>query len=134
MRKDGWRNLLIAHLSRVVRQPFEMGQHDCALFAAGCVEAMTGADYAADFRGRYKTMKGGIRVLRKAGFEDHIALAASHFDEIAPAFAGEGDLAAVDTPDGLALGVVQGAGVYVLGLDGLGVVSRLQAVRAFRVI
>lgn len=134
MRKDGWRNLLIAHLSRVVRLPFEMGQHDCALFAAGCVEAMTGADYAADFRGRYKTLKGGIRVLRKAGFDDHIALAASHFEEIAPAFAGVGDLAAVDTPDGLALGVVQGAGVYVLGLDGLGVVSRLQAVRAFRVI
>ena len=89
---------------------------------------------AADWRGRYSTMRGGLRVLRKAGFEDHIALAAAHFPEVPPLMAQPGDLAVVPTDDGQALGVVQGEAVYVLGPHGLGLVSILSASRAFRVI
>lgn len=134
MRVPDWRDRLVAYLHSARQRPFEFGQHDCSLFAADCVAAMTGQDMAAKWRGRYATMKGGLRVLRKAGFADHIALAAAHFPEVPPLLAQPGDLAVVPTDDGPALGVVQGEAVYVLGPNGLGLVSIMSATRAFRVI
>lgn len=94
---------------------------------------MTGEDPAAPFRGRYRSTKGGLRVLRRAGYRDHLALAEAHFEEVPPAFARVGDLAAVLGADGPALGVVQGERIYVLRPEGLASVSLLQASRAWRV-
>lgn len=134
MRHPDWKLRLMQYLGEAARTPFQPGQHDCALFAAGAVEAMTGIDYARPFKGRYTTLKGGVRMLREAGFADHIALAAAWFPEIAPAFAAPGDLAVIETPDGPAMGVVQGEGVYVLTVDRLGIVPMPGATRAFRVM
>lgn len=133
MRRADWHNRLVQYLSEVIYAPPEMGRHDCALFLAGAVEAMTGADYAAPYRGRYTTMQGGLRILRKDGFADHIALAAHHLEEIPVAFAAPGDGAVVETEDGPALGVMQGEMIYVVGVRGSAVVPRARATRAFRV-
>ncbi len=133
MRLPDWKPRLIAWLSEVVRAPFRFGQHDCALFAAGAVQAMTGRDPAARFRGRYRTLRGGLRILRAAGFDDHIALAASQFAEVHVSRAAPGDLAVVPTTEGDALGLVQGEAVYVLMPTGLGMVPMTLASRAFRV-
>jgi hypothetical protein len=133
MRLPDWKQRLIAYLEDCVRRPFQFGRHDCALFAAGAVQAMTGTDPAADWRGRYRTLKGGLKAVRRAGYADHIALAAAVLPEVHPAFAAPGDLAVIGTPDGPALGVVQGEGVYVLGPDRIGLVSMGDAVRAFKV-
>lgn len=46
---------------------FEWGRRDCCLTVADAVQAMTGQDFARDLRG-YKTEKGAIKRLRKAGF------------------------------------------------------------------
>lgn len=133
-RLPDWRPRLVAFLTAAQRAPFRPGQHDCALFAAGAVAAMTGQDYAAPYRGRYTTIRGGIRVLRADGFADHIALAAHHLPERPVAFARAGDLAVVPTEDGPALGVVQGAGIYVLSpAGGLSLVPLTAATRAFGV-
>ena len=134
MRRADWQIQLIQFMGDAARTPFQSGVHDCALFAAGAVFAMTDQDFAAGYRGRYSTLKGGFKLLQKAGFEDHIALAASLFEEIPPAFAAVGDLAVVPTEQGDALGIVQGSGIYVLTPDRLGVVSLLIASRAFRVV
>lgn len=134
MRHPDWKLRLMQYLGEAARSPFVPGQHDCALFVAGAVEAMTGIDYARPFKGRYTTLKGGLRVLREAGFADHAALAAAWLPEIAPAFAAPGDLAVIETPDGPAMGVVQGEGIYVLTVDRLGIVPLLGAARAFRVM
>lgn len=95
---------------------------------------MTGIDFAAPYRGRYTTTRGGLRVLRRAGFADHLALAAAHLPEIHPSMTREGDLVALPTPEGLALGVVQGALAYVPGAAGVAIVSTATAQRAFKVI
>jgi hypothetical protein len=129
----GWRNRLKSYASASAREPFAYGRHDCALFAAGAVEAMTGHDPAADWRGRYTTLLGGLRVIRKSGHDDHIAAAAAWFAEIPPAKAQVGDLAVVAGDDGPALGVVAGPHVWVLRPDGLGTVPLTMAERAFRV-
>jgi len=134
-RRHDWRPALLAYMQAVAPIPFQWGRHDCALFAAGAVEAMTGEDFAAPYRGRYTTLLGGLRVLRRDGFADQAALTASLFEEIAPALAGVGDIAVVPEGDVIALGVVQGPRIYVVGPDvtGIGTVDLLRASRAFRV-
>ena len=131
-RLPDWRGRLRAYASSAARTPFNYGRHDCALFAAGAVAAMTGEDPAAGWRGRYTTLRGGLRVIRKAGHADHIAAAAAWFTEIPSAFAQVGDLAVAPGDAGLALGVVAGAHVWVLRPEGLGTVPLTMALRAFR--
>jgi hypothetical protein len=133
-RKPDWKIRLITYLGEAARKPFQPGKHDCALFAAGAVKAMTGKDFARGYRGRYRTLKGGLKTLQKAGFADHIALAASLLEDIPVSFAGPGDLAVIATPDGPALGVVQGEGIYLLTMDDrMGLRPMAEAIRAFRV-
>jgi len=145
----GWQARLVTYMADCRARPFAPGRHDCALFAAGAVQAMTGHDPAATWRGRYQTQAGGLRLLRRAGHDDHIVLAATLFAEIPVMVAGPGDLAVIETEDspalgpefdpafgpalGPALGVMQGAAIYVLGPGGLGLMPRNAATRAFRV-
>ncbi len=133
MRVPDWKTQLIAYLADAARTPFQPGVHDCALFSAGAVLAMTGVDFAADWRGRYTTLTGGLRVLRRAGYTDHIDLAARNFAEVPTAFMHLGDLAVIPTPEGPMLGVVQGEGVYVLSLTHMIIEPRARATRAFKV-
>jgi hypothetical protein len=134
MRLPDWKARLTEYVATCARTPYALGQHDCALFAAGAVEAVSGVDPAAAWRGRYQTKEGGLRVLKRAGVTDHIAATAAALPEIAPAFAAAGDVACVmdEASGGLALGVVQGELVYVLRPDGLGLVPRSTMTRAFR--
>jgi hypothetical protein len=132
-RHTDWKTRLVDYLGRVAPLPFTYGQHDCALFTMGAIEAMTGMDPGAPFRGRYETLRGGIRVVRRAGFRDHVAIIAGLFDEIGPVFAQAGDVAVVDGLDGPALGIVQGEFIYALSPDRLDLLPLLSARRAFRV-
>ncbi|MBN8291020.1 hypothetical protein JI664_03490 [Rhodobacter sp. NTK016B] len=130
----GWQNRLVAYLAAAGRERFVPGQHDCALFASGALAAMTGVDLAAPYRGRYTTERGGIRILRKDGYHDHVALAAAHLRTRADGErARPGDLAVIPTETGPALGVVQGAAVYVLTPDRLALVPLAQAVTVLEV-
>jgi hypothetical protein len=133
-RRPDWQPCLFAYLADVTRRPLAPGRHDCALFAAGAVEAMTGVDPAAAWRGRYTSFNAGLKALKKAGFRDHIALVASHFPEVAPAFAQVGDLGVIRLLGELpALGIFTGEHLAVLRDSGLGFVPREMAPEAWRV-
>ena len=67
MRLRDWQSRLDAAIREARARPFEWGRHDCALFAAGCVAALTGADPASDLRGRYTTETGAARVIKRLG-------------------------------------------------------------------
>lgn len=132
-RTPNWRLGLGNYLSAVARKKFKPGSHDCALFVAGAVEAMTGTDFAKGHRG-YRTLKQGRAKLKKKGYSDHVAYAADQLPEIPVLMAQVGDIAVVDDGAGEdVLGVVQGSGVYALGLEGLAVVSLVSAKRAFKI-
>lgn len=133
MRRNDWYQRLVQYLESVAIRPYEDGVHDCALFFAGAVEAMTGVDYAEPYRGRYSTIRGGIRILRKDGFDDHVALAAHHLKEKPVSFANVGDGAVIETEDGPSLGVVQGEYIYALGPEGQLLFDLTTAVRCFEV-
>jgi hypothetical protein len=134
MRRHDWKPRLAAHVAAAARRPYAAGSHDCALFAAGAVEAVRGEDPAAGFRGRYGSKAAGFRMLARAGYQDLAEAVAATLDEIPPAFAAAGDVSLVADPEGgpPVLGVVQGEAVYVLREDGLGLVPRALMLRAFR--
>ena len=131
---DDWRQRLRAYLAAQSDVPFSWSDADCGAFAGGAVEAMTGENPHAKVAGKYKTMKGALRALKRAGHEDHVAYAASVLSEIEnPLFAQFGDIAVVNSPEGPALGVVVGAHIEVRAPHGRGLVPLTDAKRAFRV-
>ena len=123
-------SMLIAYAADAGQRPFRPGHHDCALFAAGWVKIATGQDHARGWRSTYRSLRRGQQLLEEAGFADHVALAAAHLPEIAPAFAQVGDLAALDDQ---AFGIVAGEMIYCLKPQGLGLVPRGPRRRAFAV-
>lgn len=134
-RLPDWQHRLQAWLQAATGQPMRYGHFDCGLFGAGAVEAQTGVDLAAPFRGRYTTFRGGIRVLRRAGYRDHVDLIARHLREIHPITALPGDIAAVPDADGRpAVALVQGSAVYVLApAGGFGFAPLTEIQRLFKV-
>lgn len=128
-----WQPRLITYLAEAGKRPFEDGVNDCALWLAGGVLAMTGTDYAAPYRGRYSTIRGGLRILRRDGFRDHIALAEHHLARKPVSFARPGDGAVVPVRGEMALGIVQGTRIYVLNQAGLALVPLTSAVAALEV-
>jgi len=123
-------SLLITYAAEAGARSFRPGRHDCALFAAGWVKQVTGQDYARGWRSTYRSLKRGQQLLEEAGFTDHVALAATHLPEIAPAFAQVGDIAVLDDN---AFGITAGEMIYCLKPQGLGLVPRGQMRRTFAV-
>lgn len=128
-KRTGWQAPFVAFMRENRRRPFEPGKWDCAVWAAGAVEIMTGEDHLRGFRG-YRTIAEGKRFLQAKGFEDHVAYVASVLPEIWPSRAQVGDLAVID---GQSLGIVQGAQVYMFGVNGFGMAPFDIIGRAFRV-
>lgn len=116
--------------------PFEWGKHDCALSAAKAVQVQLkdDVDFAADFRGKYSTMEGGLKLLRKAGFKDHAGLIASLLPEIPVSMAQIGDIVAVDFGElGVTLMLVAGHRIIGPMPDMAGNLPLTRASRAFAV-
>lgn len=132
-RRDDWRPALHEAIETTRREPFQWGERDCALFVADCVKAMTGLDLGFGFRGGYDDAVGAMKAIRRAGFQDLPAVAASFFEEIHPVRAAVGDIAAIETAEGWSLGIYGGPRVTVLRPDGLGSVDRSMVTKAFRV-
>lgn len=128
-RKNGWRSRLGAVISAAGARHFEVGVHDCALFTADCVLAMTGIDLAEPWRGKYSTYREGLGLMLDCGYQNPKALVAAHFDAIHVSQAVPGDLCFVRS----AGGVLQGHGAYVLTSSGLGLIPVDQVTHAFRV-
>ena len=73
MRLRDWQSRLDATIAAHRAMPFAWGAHDCALFAADCVQAVTGTDPAADLRGKYRTEAGAARHIKRLGGMEAIA-------------------------------------------------------------
>lgn len=133
MRRADWHQRLTVYLAECQSRPFAYGRHDCALFAAGAIEAMTGHDPAGNDRGKYKTIRGGLGRLKRRKIKDHIAAADTMFEACATNMVRPGDLVAVKADPGMALGIVQGEMIYVLSPSGLGLVPITLAEKAWKI-
>lgn len=106
---------------------FAFGVWDCGLLCAEWVRLVRGVDPAAAWRGRYSTELGLARLLKRRG-----GLVA-HFDQCLAGVGifrtdepGRGDIAVVETPQGLTGGIVNGVTIMFARAD-VGLVIRHRA-------
>lgn len=66
-RVGDWPIALSRFLDDYADKPFVWGENDCILFAASAVQALTGNDLAASWRGKYKSEAEARKILEKLG-------------------------------------------------------------------
>ncbi len=135
-RNEGWEKRLAELVQARMSMPFCWGTFDCVLFAADVVQALTGEDLAAAFRGRYSTELGARRkMLHMFGADVQSVVMRYRFPEILPAAARRGDLGVFDGSGGQTVAVCLGRDWYAPDASGvgLGAHARAEIKRAWRV-
>ncbi|RNF35385.1 DUF6950 family protein [Paracoccus methylarcula] len=135
-RRDDWRGRFAAEMDRQRRVGFAWGKQDCALgLVCGAVQAITGADLARGYRGKYRSPRAALKLLGDSGADNLGDFAALHLPEIHPSQARVGDLGilAAEGPIGEAFCIVDASGVIVMTEQGHGRLPRADMTRAFKV-
>lgn len=141
-RIDTWDQALHDFVEGRVDKPFEWGANDCALFVCDAVQAMTGEDMAADFRGQYTTQlgaaKASLALTGGATIEDVAQYVTKQhdLDELTTVLlAQRGDVVLFDGAEGPALGLVylNGTHAVFVGTEGLRSLPVTDCRRAWRV-
>ena len=118
-RYEDWPERLDAFFASRRHAEFAYGVHDCCLFAADAVEAITGIDPASEFRSTYHSRFGSLRRLRQTCGRASLAIAVAaifsrlNFPVITPNCAGRGDVVLLTLPSGETLCVISLAGEAV---------------------
>lgn len=129
-RLPDWPARLAALVARRMQQPLQWGVHDCCLWAADVVQAVTGVDLAADLRGTYATEAGAQAALQAHG--GLVQLCISRLGRVAPpALAQPGDVG-LAVVAGVPLLAANGGPWLAVGRAGLVVVPDAQVLRAWR--
>jgi hypothetical protein len=97
MRKENWPQLLAGKISECRSREFQYGAFDCFLFAAECVEAITGIDHAAEFRG-YDSKIEAYKIIANYGSVAAMVTAILGADPKPVAFAQRGDVVVASVP------------------------------------
>jgi hypothetical protein len=140
-RFEDWPTRLSAFLHARRHARFEYGAHDCCLFVADALQAMTGTDFAAAFRNQYNSSFGALRRLREACAEatvDRVAgqvFAAHGLPAISPGYAQRGDVLALSlVREGIVLSLVAPDGMPIIAAEcGWGISDRACALKAWKV-
>jgi hypothetical protein len=115
---------------------------DCATFVCDAILAMTGTDIAAEFRGKYTTQVGALKVIKQVTGGSTVEDVADHVtDQYGIAvldnhlFAQRGDVVLFDGAEGPALGIVylDGKNAVFVGDKGLSKLPVRQCRRAWRI-
>lgn len=133
IRLSNWPSRLDRFLTATVEKKHQYGINDCFLFFGAGVEAVTGVDVTAKYRGKYTSHAEGIALAEEHGFKDHIDWAKSLFKVKHPSRGTTGDGAIVPIDTGLALGMISGSRVFLIGENGLKTVDLLDAQRALEI-
>lgn len=134
-RVPGWRSRLNEAIKASTARHLKPGDHDCAIFLASCVYALTGVDLAEKYRGRYGTIEDGYALLSADGFETIEAHIAAHFQQLPHhTQAVTGDIAVISDAGGAErTGIVDQDRVRVVMQTGSGLVPRSRMIRAYAV-
>ncbi len=133
-RLSGWRARLARYLAAEQDRPIEWGASDCALFAAGGIEAVTGVDLATDWRGSYAAAEDAARVLRSLGCRTVADLADLYLPRHdRQAQARPGDVVLIDEGALGSLGISVGPAVRVRGTESIGTLPLSVVAAAWRV-
>ena len=137
MRKDDWPVRLHRYIESIKDSKFAYGAHDCGLLAAGCIEVMTGEDFASELRGYTSAREAmeavkrvcGSASIRKLG--EHIA-AKYNLREVPVLMAQRGDLAIVKNRR-FGIVALTGTEIYVPAKQGIIRVPLVDATKVYRI-
>lgn len=117
-RYQNWAERLSDFLFASKDREFIRGEFDCALFACDAFLMQTGEDPGKNFRGKYTTLQGAVRELKKNGgtlrqvaikkFEREFNL-----QKVDPVFAQRGDMACAKIERETVLAVVDLSGKFL---------------------
>jgi hypothetical protein len=132
LRREDWPARLADLIERNRTRPCVYGEHDCCLWAAADVEALTGIDPGAAYRGTYSTKTEAARLLASVGGIEALA------DRWLPALASprqamRGDVVMIRSEIGPALAVNLGARIAAVSPAGLSFLPAAAALKAWRV-
>lgn len=138
VKKADWPEHLSKLIAERLKEPFQWGVNDCALFAADAVQAMTGNDPAKKLRGKYKTARGAKRALKRIGVESVSDIPRVFISDIAEEIplkmAGRGDIILTENDIGEPmLAICLGARCASPGPNGLVFSPTLSAASAWRI-
>ncbi len=132
-RVSDWPAQLHIVSTAALRKPYRWGDHDCCLFAADCVLAMTGVDLAEDFRGAYHDEATASDMLERLNCESVADLPGIWFEEISVSQARRGDVALFDGEFGPFLAICDGITAVGPAARGIAHVQIVDALRAWRI-
>ena len=113
-------------------KPFKWGEHDCILWAANVVRALTGEDYGAEWRGTYDSALSAARLINELGGAE--ALVTRFLGEPIPVLmANVGDVLLLKQGDWDMLAICNGQTMLAPGEHGLAVHETASALKAWRV-
>lgn len=137
-RFEDWPSRLHTFLEAARGRPFSWGRWDCCILAADAVKILTGSDPLTPFRGRYRSARGAVRLLKPLG--GLVGGCTTLLGvPITPLLAQRGDVVLIEAPAGaggpLACGVVDltGRAVACPGETGLLFVPLARARHAWRI-
>lgn len=114
--KNNWPRHLTAALEAAMLRPFAWGRHDCCLFAADCVIAMTGDDPMKAFRGKYVDRETALAALKEISGSSLYNVMRKKFGHPRPPK--RGDIVYQVFEDGPTLGICDGVLCWFVGEEG----------------
>lgn len=103
-RLSDWESRLSEYIMFKRDEPFAWGSNDCCYFCFGAIEAITGEDRMAEFRGVYDTEFGSLRALVEIGQGSLEATMDTKLPVISVGQAQRGDIAFFDGSIGVVIG------------------------------
>jgi hypothetical protein len=136
-RLPDWKQRLRDAVDEARTKNFKYGTFDCALFAADCMLAMTGVDYAASVRGYTKKSEARAIIQAAGGMRELITQLMGQ-EPVDRHHARLGDLVLADIPvaedeEGRTIGICLGATCAFAGRKGIVFHPRDTVVRAWRI-
>ncbi|MHB2265652.1 DUF6950 family protein [Aliihoeflea sp. PC F10.4] len=98
-----------AVVAKELDKSYVVGKSDCFLMGLRVAAALGAKGIISQYAGRYSTLKGAQRVLRRLGHKSLVTLMATHLEPCAPAMARMGDLVVLQVSEAEHLGVCVGA-------------------------
>src|SRR5690349_20174716 len=136
-RYPDWQSRLQQFLFKALSFQFAYGSADCCLFVADAVEAMTGIDIAAKYRGQYSSRTEALELAQRETGKRAVssvivaALEDAGLPKIAVNAAQRGDVVLVRRSGDVSLGIVDLNGKEILAIAQTSFV-RIPLVRAIR--
>lgn len=132
-RKQDWQLHFEKCVSENYNKKFEWGTHDCFLWSANLVLAITGTDIAENLRGTYSTAKDAKHILKEFGGLAGLVTEYTGKEPVSPLLAAVGDLVLTDYTGQHTMAVCNGETLLATGVDGLVSLPMSAALKAWRI-